>query len=484
MQKRIKKFIATVISIIIAIPVILLILFAFTSRGMSDLEIWHTTRLTNEFSADVYTDEYTFDDYMQQEDLMFKELKINIFDNVPHNNINRLNRFNTESICYPGKYSQDWNRSFELIPSKIIGGVLLIHGLSDSPYSMKYLARYFYEKGYYVLALRMPGHGTIPGQLNYVTCQDWLTATKMAARHVWKQLGKDQPFFLCGYSNGATISLSYTFDAINDSTLPVPDKLFLFSPAIGVTKFAALSNWLRRLSFIPYFKKSEWKDISPEYNPFKYSSFTLNASYESHILTRQVKQRIDELAKSGQTSLLPPIVSFQSIVDSTTIINDLIFQLYYKLAPKNNELVLFNLNERAGLEVFINQGYRESLNTLTKTEKTPFNITLITNKSPDSFDVVAMYKQENDTEFKTIDIKTAWPNGIYSLSHVSILFPPDDPLYGYNPPETEEPVLHLGNLEVRGEVNVLTISIPQLMRIKSNPFYDFMMEKVNEHTDS
>ncbi|MEW6535576.1 MAG: alpha/beta hydrolase [Candidatus Auribacterota bacterium] len=482
-KKSFMKTLSFVLCIIIAVPVLLLIFFAFSSRKMADLEIWHTTRLINEFTMDSYREGYTFEDYRKQEDLLFEELTDRIYDHVPATPLNRLNRFNRESICFPGNYSRDWNRSFELIPSNIKGGVLLIHGLSDAPYSMKHVAEFFYSKGFYTLGLRVPGHGTIPAQLNYVTRHDWITAATIAARQVRKMAGRDMPFYLCGYSNGAPISLGYTLDALDDPALPVPDKIFLFSPSIGVTKLAVLSRWLSRLSFIPYFQKSKWKDILPEYNPFKYSSFTMKASHESHLLTTEIQQRIDTLMKNNRSSELPPIVTFQSIVDATTKINDLIFQLYYKLSPKNNELVIFSVNENAGLEIFINQGYRNVLDTLMKPEKTPFNITIVTNKSPDSLETTAKQKPENDTVFTDKDLNASWPRGIYSLSHIALLFPPDDPLYGYDPPVSLKPVLHLGNLEIRGEVHVLTVSIPQLMRIKSNPFFEFMMKKIREHTD-
>ena len=38
-------------------------------------------------------------------------------------------------------------------------GVLLIHGLTDSPYSLRRVGQILYERGFYVLGLRLPGHG-------------------------------------------------------------------------------------------------------------------------------------------------------------------------------------------------------------------------------------------------------------------------------------------------------------------------------------
>ena len=43
-----------------------------------------------------------------------------------------------------------------------IGGALLVHGLTDGPYSMRTIGEGLRAGGYHVLALRLPGHGTVP----------------------------------------------------------------------------------------------------------------------------------------------------------------------------------------------------------------------------------------------------------------------------------------------------------------------------------
>ena len=57
--------------------------------------------------------------------------------------------------------AQDYNRTFELVPRRP-GGALLVHGLTDSPSSMRALAERLTSEGYYTLSLRMPGHGGVP----------------------------------------------------------------------------------------------------------------------------------------------------------------------------------------------------------------------------------------------------------------------------------------------------------------------------------
>ena len=73
-----------------------------------------------------------------------------------------------------------------------------------------------------------------------------------------------------------------------------------------------------------------------------------------------------------------------------------------------------------------------------------------------------------------------WPAEIYSLSHVALPFPPQDPLYGSTPDSPGEYGLSLGMLTPRGERSVLVVSLDMLMRQSSNPFFDWMMGRVKQ----
>jgi hypothetical protein len=80
--------------------------------------------------------------------------------------------------------------------------------------------------------------------------------------------------------------------ALEDPTLPRPARLFLVSAAIGVSEFAALANIASTLSFIPYFEKAKWLDVLPEYDPYKYNSFTVNAGNQVFQLTRALHREL------------------------------------------------------------------------------------------------------------------------------------------------------------------------------------------------
>jgi hypothetical protein len=67
---------------------------------------------------------------------------------------------------------------------------------------------------------------------------------------------------------------------------------------------------------------------------------------------------------------------------------------------------------------------------------------------------------------------------VFSLSHVAVPFPMDDPLYGITPDPREDYGIRLGQLEPRGERGVLLMSVDDLMRLSCNPFFPYLKERL------
>ncbi len=149
-----------------AISLVITVIFvrAFDSRTLPDLEPWHTTRFENEFTAKDEARGATYADYLQQEARVFAELEEKVIGD--HDVPRILNRFDRDSDAYPEAFPVNWNRSFELRPAREPwGAIVLVHGLTDSPYSMRALAELYRDHGLLVVGTRMPGHGTAPSGL-------------------------------------------------------------------------------------------------------------------------------------------------------------------------------------------------------------------------------------------------------------------------------------------------------------------------------
>ena len=244
------------------------------SPARPDLSVWHLTELESEVTAEDIRHMPDLSDYREREDALFRELDKKIYDKGPVQGPVMFNRYRKGAWSDPGRFSVNWNRTFELPVDHPRMAVLMLHGLSDSPYSLKALAQGLHRQNMHVVGLRLPGHGTIPAGLAHVHWQDFTEAVRLAARDLRQKTGGQCPLVLVGYSNGATLAVEYTLAQMSGEDLPRPSGLILISPALAVSPMAALARWNMRLSNVPGLEKLGWLSIEPEFDPFKYNSFS------------------------------------------------------------------------------------------------------------------------------------------------------------------------------------------------------------------
>ena len=184
----------------------------------------------------------------------------------------------------------DGNSPFELKPAAgypsghqktYRRGVLLTHGLTGSPYFMRHLAAFFQENGFRVMAVLLPGHGTQPGDLLDVTWREWAKAVEYGTDRLAEEVDE---VYLAGYSIGGALSV---YQSLRDSRVR---GLFLFSPAIRITRMAALANLHKLYSWL--IPSAKWVEIMPDRDIYKYESFTKHAAAQTHALTRELGARL------------------------------------------------------------------------------------------------------------------------------------------------------------------------------------------------
>jgi hypothetical protein len=81
-----------------------------------------------------------------------------------------------------------------------------------------------------------------------------------------------------------------------------------------------------------------------------------------------------------------------------------------------------------------------------------------------------------DDAVTTTPLGLSWPDEVYSLSHIALPFPPDDPLYGEGGGR-ENPGLRLGRLDLRGENRTLAIPNTAMTRQHWNPFFSYLSDR-------
>nr|MBA2814038.1 membrane protein [Candidatus Pantoea persica] len=227
---------------LLALAILLLVFFVgriYQSEQGPPLQQWHSWS-ADEMTADEI-DKASFADYQRRETRIFQQMKVELNDELSEDEKGALNRFYPGSAIYPARFQPDWNRSFILLPTGAVrGAVGLLHGLTDSRYSVRYLAEAYRQQG-----------------------------------------------------------------------------------------FAGLAGWP---ALFPAFARTAWLNMVPEYNPFKYNSFPVNAVRQSWLLTQ---------------AAFPSVLTFQSVLYATVSTPAIVSAVYrYPAAEKASLITGRNLLNR------------------------------------------------------------------------------------------------------------------------------------------
>ncbi len=474
---------------IVALVLIVLIIALFAlrvydaQRGPS-LQLWHTY-VPKELSVE-QLDRANWNTYLKHEDALFAQVREQVSDRLPPAARIPSNRYFEGSPIYPGHFEHDWNHSYELRPhGKPVGAVVLLHGLTDSPYSLRHIAQRYVDDGFVAVGIRLPGHGTVPAGLSNVDWERWMAATRLAVREARSQAGAGRPIHLVGFSNGGALTMKYALDSLEDPNLDRPARIILISPMIGITRYARFAGLAALPALLPPFEKASWLGIVPEFNPFKYNSFPVNGARQSHQITVALQEQLARLARERKLDGLPPVLTFQSVIDFTVSTPAIVRRLYAILPDNGSELVLFDVNRRAKLGPLIDPASSQALARLLPTLPVNYRLTMIGNEVDGPDEVIAHVLDPGTTEEKKSTLEMKYPPQIFSLSHVAIPFPVDDELYGMQPTDTDTPRfgVSLGALVPRGERGALMVSLDSMFRTSSNPFFPYLLARIDEAVD-
>ncbi|MCA9286066.1 MAG: alpha/beta hydrolase [Phycisphaerales bacterium] len=469
--------ISAVVTIVLVVAALLYGWTAF-ARSLPPLRGWQLDAPESEFVAADAVAGYDFQDYLDQEGEVFTELKALIVGGWSKEVEDQPSRFRPGSACDPDSIlDRNWNRSFLLQPEKPKAGILLLHGLSDSPYSVRAIGEDLVREGYLVVGLRIPGHGTCPGALARVSRADWRAAVRVAARGLRDMLPAGAPLVLGGYSNGGALAVDYALSSLGDDSLPRADAIVLWSPMIGITRLARLTRLHSVIASLSGEERANWSEIGAEIDPFKYVSWPMNASVQAWTMTDEVERELARLQAEGRLKEMPPVLAFQSAVDSTVIVADLITRLFDRLPDRRSEMVLFDLNRSRWLGDLLRTSFENAIIPRLRRPDLPFRLALVTNTAPESSQV--MVRMRDGAEYSETPLDLAWPTDTYSLSHLAIPFSPTDPVYG-TAEATEVTKLPLGSLDLRGETGVLMIPSSMMLRLRHNPFYPYLRTHMTE----
>jgi hypothetical protein len=155
--------------------------------------------------------------------------------------------------------------------------------------------------------------------------------------------------------------------------------------------------------------------------------------------------------------------------------------LYAQLPANGSELVMFDINRRATVSPLLRASSETAIERLIAPPPRRYALALVTNASGD--DPERVVEQRTPADAKEASNRPLdgqhYPRDLFSLSHIALPFPTHDGLYGSKPAADDDFGVQLGALTARGETGVLIVGLDTFMRASSNPFFEYLIQRIN-----
>ena len=195
-----------------------------------------------------------------------------------YNHFGYLSKTDIRDGCHP--WVMDWGDQRD-------HAIVLVHGLTDSPYFMRAIGRYFHEKlEFNVFIPLLQGHGLKePKGMKGVSLEEWKRNVDLAIKTA-KERGKKVS--IGGLSTGGAMSVYMAMSNSGD----LNGGVFLFSAALDIA--GKTGNVLERLLRTPVanildFVEDRWGKPLKGDNPYRYSRMDKGGAQQLSRLIRDVE---------------------------------------------------------------------------------------------------------------------------------------------------------------------------------------------------
>jgi hypothetical protein len=164
------------------------------------------------------------------------------------------------------------------------------------------------------------------------------------------------------------------------------------------------------------------------------------------------------------------------MVSTPAVVRD----LFDRLPANGSELVVFDINRSQAVSSLLRADMSSLLEQLLPPAERDYDLTVVGVAPERGRAVEARRTAAGSLQAISQPLGVDYPSQLFSLSQVALPFPPSDPLYGSDPAPGEDYGVALGTLAPRGERGVLVVGLDSLQRATSNPFYDYLRERIDE----
>jgi len=319
------------------------------------------------------------------------------------------------------------NAPFELLPNDPTSkkGILLIHGMFESPNCMRELGTYLQSQGFLVRTLLLPGHGTRPGDLLTMKLEEWSAAVDYGIENLYTVVDE---VYLGGFSLGGALSLHAALKGHH----PLKGLVLLAPPLKINSNWIFLTDWHEVTS--QFSERARWLYIQKDEDYSRYETFSINAIHQATRLTAQI-------AKLRQHRIVT-IPTFIVATDVDEAVSTKATMAFFREIPTHKKMVIY------------------------------------------SNDPEEKWFPKHPTPWELTVHPAAVPNkNIIDISHIGIPYSPDNPRYGERGHQTPPPFDNLwkklyawkkNRPKALGALTRASISQYDLKRLNYNPFFDEM----------
>jgi len=212
-------------------------------------------------------------------------------------------------VAHDAQTEIEWNAPREWRPvGRPRGGVLLIHGLGDSPWTFSDIGPALAADGYIARAILLPGHGSKPEDMLAVSYEDWQRVADEQARDLMRQADE---VFIGGFSTGANLAI------VSATRMPEVAGLLLFSPGIKArTNLGGITIPLRHV--LPWVMGRPAPDRTMQ-SEVRYSGVPTNGLAQFHRSSRAARRALSR--RIYHKPVLMVIAAADSVLDTHYLVD-------------------------------------------------------------------------------------------------------------------------------------------------------------------
>lgn len=331
---------------------------------------------------------------------------------------NKIKRLRRDLDSKHAEWILDANSPFEFEPKSTDckKGMLMIHGLLDSPFTMRDLGHFYQQQGFLVRGILLDGHGTIPEQLKDVDYHQWIANVNLAVKSLRKVVDE---IYITGFSTGGLLALHHCLTDTDIKAIITLCPALKLNTTISLgTKFFILAKNLVEHDY--------WHIDTEKNDPTKYNQFPINAVHQVTSLGEHF------MAINKKTPLTLPLMMIATADDETV--------------------------QGEACYTFFQAQHNHSNHMLYYTNQTEI-------EADHQIEIIKTHDEENH---------------ILSYSHIAIPFSPKNPHYGIHGDYQQAVHYHdvLDNIIYRGAVSKENLKRYNLQRLSYNPQFNTMCNAI------